>query len=235
MLYCGHCGVQVDDAVPACPLCAGALQQERPAALAPYPAGPAVPTLPPLSWDRRRALILNTVSVLSASAILAVFFVDMFADSQLSWALLCLPPIAASWCYASLCLHLYRHPWLLNLGLVSITGLMLALVDLVNGHLEWFDTLAIPILVASFLTVAAILIVARWRYASWALTLSAAGLAITCLCLFLNSYLGHHAGHGAYPSWALVVLVALVPPELFFLYVHFRLRKQVDLAKVFHF
>jgi hypothetical protein len=234
MPYCGHCGVQVDDTVRACPLCAGALQAERPTTLAPYPAGPAVPALPPLTWAYRRAFILNTVSVLSASALLAVFFVDMFADSQLEWSLLCLPPIAAGWCAASLCLHLYRHPWLLHLGLVGTTGLLLLLIDLVNGRLEWFTTLATPILLASFVAVGLALAGARWRRTSWALGLAIAGIAVTLFCLFLDCLLAYHAGRGAFPSWSLVVWVTLVPPELFFVYVHVRLRKQVDLAKVFH-
>jgi hypothetical protein len=234
MAYCGHCGVEVEERMHRCPLCEGALQAERPPAVGVYPETPEVPDLPPMSWAERRLVVLNMVSVLLFSALLAVLFVDVFTDYKVSWSLHCLPALAAAWCYASLCLHLYRHPWLLNIGLTMVTGLMLALLDLANGRLEWFTTLAFPILCGSFVLVGGVLTMARQPRSSWALTLAVGLAAITVFCVLLDSYLRWRLGQGPWPSWSLAVFISLLPAELFFLYVHVWLRKRVNLGKVFH-
>lgn len=234
MAYCPQCGVEVDQSLSACPLCDSGLQADPPALENRFPRQPELPEMPRMTHERLRGIIWNVVSVLLCTAMITVFCVDMFTDFTLTWSRYPLVSLAAAWCYISLCLSAYRSLLALHIGSLSITGIFLLALDLCNGRLDWFITLSLPLLIAFFVLAGLVILVHGLPTKSWALTIGTGLTSISLFCVVVNMLLNAFRDLSLIPTWALAVVIALLPLELLLFYVHYRVRKKVNLEKIFH-
>ncbi len=234
MPYCPQCGVEVDAGLVECPLCGSSVQDKKPERIAPYPTIPVLPHVPRLPPAYVRLYLFETVSLLLGSALLAVLCVDIFADWQFDWSLRVIVVLAGSWCLVSIVLYCYRSLSVMHTSIVITTAIMLALLDLCNGRLDWFVPLSLPILALEFVLVGAILALRRIIPVGWANLTAFTFLAIAVFCCGVDLIIDRYAGRPLLPTWSLAVAISLLPPVLFFTYVHYRLRKQLNLGRYFH-
>lgn len=233
MPFCPDCAVEVDQTAETCPLCGTAVQQDSVEPDRVYPIVTDRPVSIVLPWDRLRARIFAVLTCVLIIPMLIVCFIDVL-DSRWTWSRYVMIPLVSAWLCSFLWLYRFRRPVQLLLGTLLVTSGLLLGLDLCRGGVNWFWTLAGPMIVAwSLWTVpVAWLIVKRklgWANGTaWCL----AGMALFCLAL--DMLISQYVSGIPMPTWSLIVLIGVLPVVVFLLYVHHRVRKHVNLAKWFH-
>ncbi len=229
MTYCSRCGVEVEERVQECPLCAAPIQRldesrEEPAR---YPDVVAVP-------DRQVRYLVWIVSTAALSSLaLASVTLDVVLNQQITWSLYPLTGAGVIWLLITLVVAIARRPIFVIVGQAVATGGFLFFIDIYDGRLHWFVPLALPIV--AVVTGASILVWLVARLSRRAPALIAAAVLFGCgagsvaLDLLVSAYLGAPG-----MSWSFVVLGATVPLVVFLLYFHVRLGRRIHLRRILH-
>ena len=240
MSYCSRCGVEVDVGVERCPLCAAPiptfddeLDDELSRRIAPrYPTALEPPERVK-GWKVRMAL-WATLSALLLVSMLAVLTVNLlWTGGSLTWGGYALASLGLAWASLTVALLLARWPWIVVVGNYLLVVGFLAVIDALDGSLDWFLPLGLPIATAGF--VVPIVSIILWMF--WtdhgANHLAVLLDLIAALCLGLDLVTSSQLGRPGL-SWSLVVVAVLVPLSGFFFLYHYVLRKVARLRRLFH-
>ncbi len=235
MPYCSRCGVEVDNDVVNCPLCNTPIQhfEETGPAESRYPADDVEPR--PRIGDRgRRRILWEVLTLLYAIGVIVVVGSDLRVDAAVDWSLYPTISIVFAWICTTLLIFFRKQPATIVIGTIVSTIAFLAATDLVDGKIEWFFPLGLPIL-ALFVIISGIISVATIRAKERGLNVVAfvlIGIAVFCfgVDLLVSLYLTATVDF----TWSIVVLLTLIPVAIILLFLHYRLRNRFDLKRVFH-
>lgn len=241
MPYCSRCGVEVSEAVEACPLCATPIQKldGQPRApepkLRPYPLNAVDEGIVESMDDRQKSMLaweIATVSIGIAAGIL--FLVDALVDGFISWAYIPAASLGALWIGLTAILLLGKR-LVLKLAICAADILaFIAALDLQDGSIGWLLPYGLPMAGTFFLSVA---VATALTMASKKKGINVAAyilLGITLMSIGVDTVLQVNSGSFLKPSWSLVVSLALLPVVAFLIYLHYRFTKKISLKKVFH-
>jgi hypothetical protein len=217
----------------ACPLCGATPVADLVTPCTAYPTGPEVPLKIPRDNPALRQRLFIVLTVCFGLPLLTVFFIDLL-DGRLTWGLYAMVPLASLWCYSGLLLYWTSRPLRHGGALLLVTAGLLAGLDRCSGRWDWFPGLGLPILGSLALLLAPFLVLYKHHRLGWANTVGWGLIATALWCLVIDMAANRWRGEAAVPTWSLVVLLSLLPAGLFMLYVHHRVRNQVDLEKWFH-
>ena len=229
MAYCSRCGTEVESNAEACPLCNAPIQR-----LDAEPSEPArfpVATSMPGRQIRHLVWLISTAVLLSAG--LAFLTLDLMLSSNITWSRYPLTGFGVLWVLVTLVVIVARRPIFVIAGQAIATAGFLLLSDFYDGQLSWFMPLAMPIIAIATGGSVFVWLVTRLSRRAPAMiavaTLLACGIGAVGMDLVISIYQSDGS-----MSWSFVVLGAAVPPMLFLLYFHFRLRRKIDLSRVLH-
>lgn len=238
MPYCARCGVEVDPGTPACPLCDAPIPvfDDDPGGTAevsdryPVPEG----ALDPLSPRQIRMTVWAIVSAVLLIGFVAVAGVDVVdGGSRLTWSGYVLGAIGLAWLLVTSAILFFRRPWLVILADAAPVLGYLAVVDLLDGGLDWLLTLGLPVGSASIL----VLQVSAILWSVWkdrgSNQVAILVLLLGALCVVIDLVVSAHLGRSS-PSWSLVVVAVLVPLAAMLFIHHYVLRRIPKLRRVFH-
>lgn len=231
MAYCSRCGVEVEARAEVCPLCDAPIQRLDP----PEPEAARYPALADDGRPARRlrSLIWGVGTALLASTALVCVTVDGLMHGGLTWSRPTLAGLAVAWGVLTLMVRFARRPIVLVLGqAVASTGFLVVL-DSLDGRLDWFVGLGLPIVGVVTAALGTVWLGARLSRRPGTIiapVLLAAGAAA---CVGIDLLVSGRAG-AARMSWSLVVLAAVAGPVVLLLYVHVRVARRVDLARILH-
>jgi hypothetical protein len=227
MPYCSRCGVEVETRAETCPLCDAPIQRlDEPHAEAPrYPQVAASPG----RHVRYLVWMVSTAALLSAA--LTLVALDLVLARGVTWSVYPLTGAGVLWLFITLVVIFARRPIFIMVGQAAATAGFLFAIDLLDGHLEWFLPLALPIV--AVVTGASVLVWLVARLSRRAPAMIAAAVLFGCAAGSVALDLGISAHFGVmHLSWSFIVLGAVVPPMVFLLYFHFRLGRTIDLARI---
>lgn len=233
MPYCPDCAVEVDDTVELCPLCGTVVQNEVVAPQTLYPHMIDPPVRMTMPWSQLRARLFAVLTGLCMIPFLIVSLVDVF-DGRVTWSKYAMITLASLWLYCGLGLYKIRKPVQLVLGYLAVTSGLLLGLDLCRQGMTWFLTLAGPAVLAWALWSIPFVWLATRRKLGWANGAGWCLVGITVFCMALDMLISYHTIQTLVPSWSLIVLICLLPVIVILMYVHYRVRKQVNLGKWFH-
>lgn len=234
MPYCSQCGVEVDNGVTSCPLCAFPVPVLRDSYLesSRYPTRGEMldDRLPPGArrWGFWKALTFALVLCLTITVAS-----DLLRNGGITWSMLTLIIFVQIWAAVSWGLLLIKHPGWMLLGWALMSAGFLALYDLLYPPFYWYLTLGLPVLGMAWLFSSSLVWLWRWRgfrgfgFLAWMLM----GIVICSLGLDLLIK-GHQGLEGL--GWSLMVLATGMPLVGFCFYIHYRVARRVDLRKIFH-
>ncbi len=214
MSYCVHCGVELNAAAKACPLCHTPVvdpsQLQLPASSPYFPTRPTV--VEPVS--RSEAALLLSVMLISAAA--ACGILNLFLKPGIGWSLYVAAAAVTLWIWFVLPLLIRGMPMFLRLTLdVFAIGLYVYLVSIDVNGCEWFYGLARPIILLAGIISFVLGFFLNQKHisilSSIALLIGAAGL----FCLGVEYFIDLYLLNLWEPGWSLVVLticVALIVP-----------------------
>jgi len=238
MPYCSRCGVEVDDGVQACPLCAAPIQKldaASPGSVnAPYPQHIIDPSDEyRLSKAERRRIGIELLTLAVGLASAALFLVDLLPDGRLGWSRYAVASVVFGWVVSVAPIMLYgRTKMALAVMATAVIGFLLAL-DGMDGGLGWSLALGVPIAIATMMASAATVAVMASRHVKGLNLLGIGALGLAAYLVALESVLRLGLGSSVRPYWSIVAALALVPVAIFLFYLHGRVLRGADLRKIF--
>lgn len=240
MPYCSKCGIEVDEGVAACPLCAAPIQKLDESApnpaRGPYPQRIIDPeNAYKLSKAERRRIGLEIISLTAALASAALCIIDLLPDLRLGWSRYAVVSIALAWMASVTPAILYGR---IKSTLAAVGAEILAfllVLDALDGRLGWSLSLGIPIALTSYLvaTVATIIMARRPSKGLNLLGIGALALAAYLVALEWIIRLGLGLGANMRSYWSIIAALALVPVAIFLFYLHGRVLRGANLRTIF--
>lgn len=238
MPYCSRCGVEVDAHVPVCPLCGTPIMrfEDLPPSEPTYPAlshkDPGKVYATPEESKVRAYWFLISLLILPSFILLSV---DAFISAgRLSWSLLAVSCLGAAALLITVGFLLFPVFWRMALAFSVVGALFLAAIDFLDGPLSWFPTFGLPLLAwLSLLIIGCVqaIVHARTRgYNVFAIILA----GVSVFCLGLDGLISLAAEGRWELSWSIIVGLCLLPISFYFFFIHYGLRRGLDLQRTFH-
>lgn len=240
MGFCSACHIVLKEGTERCPLCGGPASEGRePEAAVPggasYPdsrvPSRAIPN--DLTEGERRRVVVELLSVAAGIALVVTVLTDLFVGGGFSWSLYSSVGIAALWLFSAMPLILRRRLWILFAVLAPSTVLLVFLLDVFDGKIQWFLGYGLPIVLAlaGCAAAAGAVIAAFKRHGlnTVAVILSAVALFCCALELIIDLNL---TGSLRF-DWSVVSALALIPTAALLFYLHYRIVHQASLRKLF--
>lgn len=232
MPICEHCGVEVEEGLPHCPLCgnpSGPVSDAKEASRA--SARPA-DSGPPVHVER---WLWEIVSLFALAGATVVFVVDFAYGMMVTWARYPLVSIGFLWLSVTSVILLRKRGFLLLLCQTAALGLLLFLLDRITPGRPWFISLALPVtLLASVLSGSTVVFVRRLRLSPLPM-LAVVTVSIGLFLLGLEAALNRYLANPFLVSWSLVASGCILPLVLFLFYAQVRLkRKHSEIRKILH-
>ncbi|MFC1504274.1 DUF6320 domain-containing protein [Spirochaetota bacterium] len=238
MPYCPQCGVEMDDSLPACPLCnypVPIIKNKKENKDIADDTGDSGNYKPTLTSKEKIKIIWQIVSIFLISSIVIIFTINYIIDKTISWSSYPLTFVIYAYILISLSLLLYKNWLTIWIASFLITGVNLFLIDIIDGKLTWYLPLALPLTAIGFVHVfvcALIYIKVKNRgvhIGAFIIILS------SIVCIALDIIIKLYAGNTIIPTWSLIVFVANIPISVFLLFFHYSFKNKINIKKFFHF
>ena len=238
MAICERCGVEIDDSAVMCPLCGtelsggGGKSKTEPVNRQIMPE--FVDEIRPLNVKQRARLAWEISTLMFLSAVIVVLFVDLISNRRISWSVYPIIATGFAWALSSLASFFYRYPVVLFIGAYIDALALLLLLDIASAELFWFVQLGLPITTCLFLILGILFIIGP-RIGRRGLNIPAfILLGIGIFTMGIEWTVDWYLFRAVSLSWSGLVLVSVCPVAIILLFVHYRLRKYVDLKRFFH-
>jgi len=237
MKICPQCGVELDDDLPACPLCKTSAQPTgRIENNTDYFNQPRelLSDFHALSRIQKRKLFWELSGIILLSGILVTLIIDVLTTQRITWSRYTVTICKVIFANFTLFSFL-RHKLLIMLvGSFGSTSLLLVLLDMYNQKIGWGSQLGIPLLLAFYLIVIILtILVKKARHLGLNILgffFLATGLYAMCVEIIVSGYIHGHI----MLRWGLIVFVSVIPIAAILFFIHYKLRKGIELKRFFH-
>lgn len=229
---CPNCGVILDRGLESCPLCGDkksdgdTLQVSRPQG---YPSEI-------LKMDaRERARYRWEMSgVVAASGIIVSLIVDLVIGKGMNWSVYPVSVLAAMWIYLTLLIFAWKKVWILLPGLTVNTLALLLMIDMASPPITWFVPIALPFTLSFFLLTGLVIILSsRSRFKGFNI-LAIIFMAVGVLCIIFELFTDLFVSGKIDIEWSAIAAAAIIPFSAILMFVHYRLKKGLNLKSYFH-
>jgi len=226
MAICKTCGVDLGEGNERCPLCEP--EEDRP-----WRVASAADLFRMSRIENTRHLYEITMLLLVSGAIITLAIDAVFVRGM-SWSLFTTTSIGYLIVFIS-SIYLLRHrPFIVISAATVSTLVFLWLVDRLTGNNGWFRTIAFPLTVTTGLLTAGVLFLnslSRYR----GLNLLATILIALAIFTLITEYLTDRVIRDAYhPQWSVVTAASLTIIAMFFIFIHYRMKRGRSLGRLFH-
>lgn len=226
MSICKHCGVDLGEGNERCPLCDPPVSRSGRIASA-Y-------DLFRLSRIENTRHLYEITMLLLVSGVIITMAIDAVFGKGFGWSLMTTTCLGYLIVFLSSIYLLRKRPYLVISFATAATLVFLWLLDILTGHTGWFRAIACPLAVAGALLTAAVLFLnslSRYR----GLNLLATILIAMALFVLVTEYLTDKLVSSAYrPQWSVVTAASLTIIAMFFIFIHYRMKRGRSLGRLFH-
>lgn len=239
MNYCNHCGVELDDHMESCPLCGLTAGEKYTAPEEPAPGQPKlkdkiVSEYESLTPPQKRKLFWEISGIILGSDIIVTFIINLIISKEITWSKYVLIASFTVFINISAFRFFRKRPYLFMLTSFSSLAILLITLDLMSFAIGWGSQLALPILVALYtLTMLVVLWTRRTKQKGLnvlATSLIAIGLFMISIEGCISFYLNHHLIF----SWSIIATVSILPIAALLLFIHYKLKRGIELKRFFH-
>ncbi len=239
MNYCNKCGVELDVNMNFCPLCGLSIGEkadtdELSISQQKLEKDKIINDFEKLTKAQKRKLFWELSNVILFSGILVTITINLFLNKRITWS--SYSTVASLAVLANISVFTFwRHRMLLKvLGSLVSTSVLLILLDLFSTNVGWGIKLGIPILLSFYLLLLLVIWLIRISkqrgFNILAIIFLAIGFFSTCVDGFVSLYFVHQFQI----RWSIIVATSMIPISALLFFVHYRLKKGVDLKRFFH-
>ncbi len=235
MSYCPDCGVEIGDS-KRCPLC-GALNPKacEEKNLVSDSIDDRTSSKEEICSAEKRTTVWEVLSVALAIAILVLGAIDLFESRRFSWSLYPVVSILFLWVELTAFLILKKRTVLRIL--VSVLGppLLFVTIGYISDGQRWALGLAVPIIAIVESIIGLVYLLFEKSKQKGLNLIAYMTVAIALLCFCLEVLIDLFVNGVVVLQWSPICAIALLSIAAFFLYLHFRVFKNTDLHRIFHF
>lgn len=229
---CPNCGVILDRGLVRCPLCGDKTGDEETLKVGLTEGYPSEI----LKMDaRERARYRWEMSgIVAASGIIVSLVVDLVIGKGMNWSFYPVSVLAALWIYLTLLIFAWKRIWILLSGLTVNTLALLLMIDLASPPVTWFIPIALPFTLSVFLLTGVVIILSsRSRFKGFNV-LAIIFMAVGVLCIIFELFTDLYVNGKIDIEWSAIAAAAIIPFSAILMFVHYRLKKGLNLKSYFH-
>ncbi len=239
MNYCNKCGVELDTNMNFCPLCGLSIGEKSDGA-EPSISGQSIEKdkiiddYESLTKVQKRKLFWELSNVILFSGILVTITINLFLNKSITWS--SYSTVASLAVLANISVFTFwRHRMLLMvLGSLLSTSVLLILLDLFSTNIGWGIKLGIPILISFYVLLLLVIWLIRISKQRGFNILAIIFLAIGVFSICVDGFVSLYFVHQFQIRWSMIVATSMIPISALLFFVHYRLKKGVDLKRFFH-
>ena len=229
---CPNCGVELDRGLESCPLCGDKKTEDDTRVVTRTEGYPS--EILKLDARERARFRWELSGIIAVSGIIVSLVVDLVIEKGISWSVYPVTLLAALWIYLTLLTYARRKWWILLPGLLLNTLALLLMIDLANPPASWFVQLALPFTLSFFiLTGIVMFLAARSRFKGFNL-LAIISIAVGVLCVVFEIFTDLFVNGTVDIEWSAITAATLIPFSAILMFVHYRLKKGLNLKSYFH-
>lgn len=238
MIICQNCGVELESNMNFCPLCGYPAETDASPEHEPVHITNKTDARPTyvgrLNRPQKRKLVWEVASLILLSGVAVVTLINLILDQAITWAAY---PILFSlilYGYITAFYFFTKKRWRLLASTFGITLIMLFFIDYMHNNLQWFLSIAFPLLVAAYGIGISVYFFTRAVKFYGFLLIANIFISIGGWTLLLEALLSYKQTQQINLEWSLILLISIIPVAAILYYIHFRLKKNPDLRKFFH-
>ncbi len=240
MKNCTHCGVELEKNMNFCPLCGEPVRGEQSAneeyiqVRLKEREQSVLTDYQKLSPAQKRKLFWEISGIVFLSGIFVTLIIDFVGDYAISWSRYPVAICAVLFINVSLISFAHNNYLLLFSGSFASSALLLVLLDLFTGNMDWGIKLGIPLLFGAYLIVYLVIVMIKRAPHKGLNVLAYSLLAAGLLSLCTEGFISLYTSGRLHFEWGVIVMASVLLVAGLLLFLHFRLKKGRDLKRFFH-
>ncbi len=240
-IFCKKCDVELDENMKVCPLCGTSINSEEektdetkdvPSTLT--KEDQYITDYNKLNTQEKRKLFWELSGIIILSGMIATLAINMIISKNIDWAKYCIIVLLCIFANITVITFLQERVFLLLSASFISNAALILFIDILSGDINWSVGLGLPMLF-SFYLITAILIFLIKRTKQKSLNLFALFFIATgVFCLFIESIISYYQMNLVRLHWSVIVLVSIIPIASILFYIHYRLKRGVNLKRFFH-
>jgi hypothetical protein len=239
MAHCPNCGVEVEENANFCSLCGERILDKSTENADFIKSGKALreekllTDYQRLTGYQKRKIFWQISGLILISGIITIF-IDFIGNRNITWSRY--PATISLVLFINFTLNTFlrkKITLMVLLSFLSVAGLFI-LFDLYAGETGWKIKLGLPLLLALYTTLIALIYLILsskqkgLNIIAWSLI--AAGL----ISIYTEGMISIYYRSSIYLEWSLIVMISALLISILLLYIHYRLKKVTDLKRFFH-
>lgn len=239
MNYCKNCEVDLDADMSACPLCGMKVGEdsclpERNGNKQSEFRDKTLHEIDNLSGEQKQKLFWEVSGIILACGILVTLIINLMLSGSITWAKYVLVASITAFIDISLLIFLRHHYLVLIISSMLTLVAMFLIIDNLSSANTWGVQLAVPVTVSFhvllLITVWLIRISNQLGFNVIALVFMVAGVFLVSIEVFTSQYT-----HGSiHLKWSVIAAASVLTISAFLIFVHYRLKKGIELKRFFH-
>ncbi len=238
MSYCVNCGVELEPAEQKCPLCGTPVVNPNhpcdPHAWSAYPRR-VQEAAPSLLSRKTTAAVISAALVLPAGICLVC---NYLITGAVTWSIYILLALAVVWVASVPPLLIHRGTlfWAIGLDVAAVGGFLYVINRLTYPmtRTNWFDTLALPLLLLGAATVLFVSAAFRYRQPGKLYGCIVCVMTIGVLLLGVELITNAYLGKALSPHWSLPILILCAILALFLIVIGRKIKLRNHIKKRLH-
>jgi hypothetical protein len=240
MKTCSHCGVELEKNMNFCPLCgepvmnANSDKKEYIQVRKRQQEEKLLTTFQKLTSSQKRKIFRQVSAIILVSGIFVTFIIDFIGNGTITWSKFSVAVCAVLLINTTLISFLHRKTLLFLLGSFTSTSALLVLFDIFTGTIGWGVKLGIPLLLAAYIIVFILIIIIKAARKQGLNIIAYSFIASGMLSLCTEGIISLYIENKLHFEWSVIVMASVLIVAAILLFIHYRLRKGMDLKRFFH-
>jgi len=239
MKYCNNCGVELEENMSICPLCKKkaddrVVESERFKTDQIQAEEILFSEYEKLTPRQRRKFFWELSGIILASAIAVTLIIDLIINKGITWSKYSVTISLVLFVNTTIITFLRTRILLRYFASFISTSILLVLLDMYSLNIGWGIKLGIPFLFSLYFIslVSAIIIRMSKQHGFNVMALIFIAIALFSMCI--EGIMSFYYTNSINLHWSIIVMVCIIPIAAILYYIHFRMRRGIDLKRFFH-
>lgn len=240
MKTCAYCGVELEKNMNFCPLCGEPVMDNNPdtqeyiRVRKRRQEEKLLTTYQKLSAEQKRKIFRQVSAIILLSGALVTFIIDFISNGTITWSKYPIAVCGVLLVNTSLISLLYKKLLLFLFTSFISTSVLLVLFDLFTETVGWGVKLGIPLLLAAYVIVYILIILIKIAEKHGLNIIAYAFIAAGLLSLCAEGIISLYVENKLELEWSVIVMASVLVIAAILLFIHYRLKKGMDLKRFFH-
>jgi len=235
MSYCKKCGVELDENMVFCPLCGKSVNEDADKEPIKENTNPEFyEHYEKLTKKQKRKLFWELSGIILLSGIVVTLIIDLIINQSITWSKYSITISLVILVNTTLITFLRNRLFLLGTISFLSTSALLILLDLYNMNIGWGTRLGIPFLFSFYFWLLVLVIIIKSLKNKGFNVLAYIFIVIGIFSMCIEGIMAVYSNNKLSLHWSVIIMACMIPISAILMFIHYRLRKGIDLKRFFH-